>query len=144
MKLVVIGALGNIGRRLMAAFPEAVGIDRLPGTDITADLASIDYGATAIAELLRTCDGVVHVATSADIHAPDNVHYQAVIDAARLVDACQRHRVPRLVLPSSDWAAPKQGWMSINTYGHSKRVFECMAEMYAHSTGGRCVALRIG
>ena len=38
--LIIIGSQGNIGRRLMAAFPGALGIDRAPGADIVADLAS--------------------------------------------------------------------------------------------------------
>jgi nucleoside-diphosphate-sugar epimerase len=145
MKLLIIGSQGNIGRRLMAAFPGSIGIDRLPGADIVADLATIDYAKPEIAAALSAADGVIHVATSANAHGPDDVHYQAVIDTARLLDACQRHKVPRLVLPSSDWAEPKPGWLEgVNTYGHSKRVFETMAAMYAHSTGLRCVALRIG
>lgn len=144
MKLLVIGAMGNIGRRLMAAFPGSVGMDRVPGADIVADLATIDYAAPAIRDVLASVDGVIHVATSADVDAPDDLYYQAVIDAARLLDACQRVPVPRVILPSSDWAEPKAGWVKINTYGHSKRVFETMAAMYQHSTGMRCIALRIG
>jgi nucleoside-diphosphate-sugar epimerase len=52
--------------------------------------------------------------------------------------------VPRLVLASSDWAAPKAGWAGINTYGHSKRVFEALTAMYSHVPGRRAVAVRIG
>ncbi|MDO8358938.1 MAG: NAD(P)-dependent oxidoreductase [Devosia sp.] len=143
MKLLIVGAMGNIGHRLMTAFPGAIGMDRVPGADIVADLTTVDYAAPIIRDALASVDGVIHVATSADVAAPDRVHYQAVIDAARLLDACQRVPVPRLILPSSDWAEPKPGW-PINTYGHSKRVFETMAAMYRHSTGMHCVALRIG
>ncbi|MBI4920688.1 MAG: NAD(P)-dependent oxidoreductase [Devosia nanyangense] len=143
MKLLIVGAMGNVGHRLMTAFPGAIGMDRVPGADIVADLATIDYAAPQIRDVLAAVDGVIHVATSADVDAPDDVHYQAVIDAARLLDACQRVPVPRVILPSSDWAEPKPGW-AINTYGHSKRVFETMAAMYRHSTGKHCVALRIG
>ena len=39
---------------------------------------------------------------------------------------------------------PKRGWAEINTYGHSKRVFEALAAMYSHVSGRRAVALRIG
>jgi hypothetical protein len=52
--------------------------------------------------------------------------------------------VPRLILASSDWAAPKVAWAEINTYGHSKRVFEAMAAMYQHATGCRATGLRFG
>lgn len=144
MALIIFGSEGNVGRRLMAAWPGAVGIDRAPGADIVADLETIDYEEPRIAGLLADAEGVIHVATSPDVDAPDDVQYQAVIDAARLLKACQRVPVPRVILPSSDWADPKRGWMNINTYGHSKRVFETMADMYRFSTGKRCVALRIG
>ncbi len=144
MKLVIIGSEGNVGRRLMRAFPASTGIDRVAGADIVADLATIDYTTPRMQDLLTGADGLIHVATSANVAAPDDLHYQAVIDAARLLDACQRIPVPRIVLPSSDWAEPKVGWAGINTYGHSKRVFETMAQMYQFSTGKVCTALRIG
>ena len=135
MKTVILGSEGNVGRRLRQAFPGAIGIDRVPGADIVADLATIDYAAPEIHAALASADAVIHVATSPDVAAPDEVHYQAVIDAARLLAACQKIPVPRVVLPSSDWAEPKDGWAELNTYGHSKRVFETMAAMYRHSTG---------
>ena len=143
MKLVIVGSEGNIGRRLIAAFPGAIGIDRAPGADIVADLTTIDYDAPAVRAAFETTEGVIHVGTDANPFAPDAVHYAAIVAAARLVDACLRYRVPRLVLPSSGWADPKPEFGPINAYGHSKRVFESMAAMYA-STGARAVALRIG
>ena len=142
--LLITGSQGNVGRRLMAAFPGAVGVDRQPGADIVADLSTADYDLGPLAEAIRGASGLVHLATSPDPDAPDPVHYAAVVDAARLVAACAAANVPRLVLASSDWAAPKAGWAGINTYGHSKRVFEALAAMYSHSLGRRAVALRIG
>lgn len=144
MNTVILGSEGNVGRRLRRAFPGAIGIDRVAGADIVADLATIDYAAPEIHAALAGAEVVIHVATSPDIAAPDDVHYQAVIDAARLIAACQHIPVPRVILPSSDWAEPKDGWAGLNTYGHSKRVFETMAAMYRHSTGKHCTALRIG
>jgi len=143
MKLIIIGAQGNIGRRLMAAFPGAVGIDRAPGADIVADLMTIDYDSPAVRGAFEMTDGVIHVGTDANPHAPDAVHYAAIVAAARLVEACLRYRVPRLVLPSSGWADPTPEFGPINAYGHSKRVLESLAAMYAN-TGARAVALRIG
>jgi nucleoside-diphosphate-sugar epimerase len=87
---------------------------------------------------------VLHLATSPRVEDPDEVHYQAVIDAARLLQACQKVPVPRVLLPSSDWADPKRGWPPINPYGYSKRVFETMVTMYTFSTGKLCVAIRFG
>jgi nucleoside-diphosphate-sugar epimerase len=144
MKTVIIGSEGNVGRRLRRLFPGAIGIDRIAGAEIVADLATIDYDAPAVREALAGAEAVIHVATSPSVDAPDIVHYQAVIDAARLLAACQQYPVPRVMLPSSDWAEPKIGWADLNTYGHSKRVFETMAAMYRHSTGKVCTALRIG
>ncbi len=144
MKTVIIGSEGNVGRRLRRMFPGAIGIDRVAGAEIVADLATIDFDAPDVVAALASAEAVIHVATSPDVDAPDEVQYQAVTDAARLLAACQRYPVPRVMLPSSDWASPKRGWATINTYGHSKRVFETMAEMYRFSTGKVCTALRIG
>jgi hypothetical protein len=36
--LIILGSQGNIGRRLMAAFPGAIGIDRLPGATIVGQV----------------------------------------------------------------------------------------------------------
>ena len=128
----------------MAAFPGATGIDRRPGADIVADLGDVDYDADPVRTALATADGVVHLATSPEPEGPDDDHYAAVVTTAMLVAACQRQRVPRLVLASSDWAEPKDFTLPMTTYGHSKRVIEALAAMYAHSTGARAVALRIG
>lgn len=144
MPLVITGSQGNIGRRLMAAFPGAIGIDRHPDADIVEDLSTIDYDATIVRRAFETCDGLIHLATSADVEAPEAVHWRAVVNGARLVEACAAYDVPRLVLPSSDWAEPKAAALRINVYGHSKRVFEAMAAMYAMTDGRRAVALRYG
>lgn len=144
MPLVITGSQGNIGRRLMAAFPGAIGIDRHPDADIVEDLSTIDYDATIVRRAFETCDGLIHLATSADVEAPDSVHWRAVVNGTRLVEACATYDVPRLVLPSSDWAEPKATALRINVYGHSKRVFEAMAAMYAMTDGRRAVALRYG
>jgi nucleoside-diphosphate-sugar epimerase len=144
MALIITGSAGSIGRRLMAAFPDAIGIDRHPDADISEDLSSIDYEATIVRRAFETCDGLIHLATSAVPEAPDAVHWRAIAEGARLVEACAAYDVPRLVLPSSDWAEPKTEILGINVYGHSKRVFEAMAAMYAMTPGRRAVALRYG
>jgi nucleoside-diphosphate-sugar epimerase len=146
MSIIIVGSMGNIGRRLMPAFPGAVGIDRVPGADIVADFSSIDYDAPDIRRAFEAADGLIHVATSANIEDPDAVHWRAVVDTARLVAACDRYNIRRLVLPSSDWAEPKTRWASLepNAYGHSKRVIEAMALMYNMTPRRRAVALRIG
>ena len=146
MTILIFGAMGNIGRRLTTAFPDSIGIDRVAGVDIVADLATIDYEAPPIRDAFARADGVIHVATSAGVAEPDALHWAAVVATARLVEACHRHNIRRLVLPSSDWAEPKTRWAQheMNAYGHSKRVIEAMALMYNMTPGRRAVALRIG
>lgn len=143
MRIVIAGSEGNIGRRLKAAFPESIGIDVKRGADIVADLATIDYSRAVIADALKRADVVVHLATSADPDAPDDVHWLAVANTARLFAACAHAGVPRIVVASSDWAEPKNG-RPINAYGQSKRVCESLCEMYALAPGRTGIALRVG
>lgn len=144
--ILIIGAQGNIGRRLMPAFPGAIGIDRMPGADIVADLGTIDYDAPDVRAAFESASGLIHVATSAQVGDPPAVHWAAVRDTARLMAACNLYNIERVVLPSSDWAQPKTRWAAheINAYGHSKRAFEAMAEMYNMTPGRWAVALRFG
>jgi nucleoside-diphosphate-sugar epimerase len=144
--VIIIGSQGNIGRRLMPAFPGAIGIDRAAGADIVADLGSIDYDAPDVHAAFARAAGLIHVATSANVDDPSAVHWAAVRDTARLMAACDRYDIKRVVLPSSDWAQPRTRWAAheINAYGHSKRVFEAMAEMYTVTPGRWAVALRLG
>ena len=146
MTIIIVGAMGNIGRRLMSAFPDTIGIDRVPGADILTSLADIDYDAPAVKAVFEKADGLIHVATSANVADLDAVHWQAVVDTARLLAACDRYDIRRVVIPSSDWADPKTRWAAhnMNAYGHSKRVFEAMAQMYNNKPNRHCVALRIG
>jgi nucleoside-diphosphate-sugar epimerase len=144
--IIVIGSQGNIGRRLMPAFPGAIGIDRLPGADIVADLGTVDYDAPNVRAAFERAQGLIHVATSAQVPDPPAVHWAAVRDTARLMAACDRYDIAHVVLPSSDWAQPRTRWAGhqITEYGHSKRVLEAMAEMYNVKPGHDAVALRFG
>ncbi|WDR04577.1 NAD(P)-dependent oxidoreductase [Devosia rhodophyticola] len=144
MRLLVTGALGAVGRTVMTAFPDSVGLDIRPGTDITADLGTIDYNDPRIVTALTNVDALVHLGTSPNPKAADEVHWQAVSNCARLLQAAQRMQVKNVVLASSNWAEPINPAMIINAYGDSKRVFEQLAAMYDHGEGQRAVALRIG
>jgi nucleoside-diphosphate-sugar epimerase len=144
MTVLIFGSKGNIGRRLMRAFAGAVGVDRVAGADIVADLTDCDFGSGALAEALAKAHCVIHLATSADPEAPVAAHLAAVVATTRLVEACMRARVPRIVLPSSDWAEPRDPALRINAYGHSKRAIEALAAMYSALDGCQAVALRIG
>lgn len=146
MKLIIIGSEGNVGRRLMKAFPGAIGIDRVETARIVGDIATLDYDRPEVRAAFEAADGVIHVATSPNVEAPDAAHWEAVVGAARLMEACDRFGIKRVVLPSSDWAEPKTRWADNeqNAYGRSKRVMEEMALMYNMTPGRMCVALRIG
>ena len=111
--------------------------------DIVADLATIDYERRVISEALAHAHAVIHLATCADPEASDVVHWHAVANAARLFAACAAAHVPIVVVASSDWAEPRNG-RAINAYGHSKRVMEVLAAMYALAPDRRAVALRVG
>ncbi|MEQ1770449.1 MAG: NAD(P)-dependent oxidoreductase [Devosia sp.] len=146
MSIIILGSQGNIGSRLMAAFPGAIGIDRVDGAEIVTTLAEIDYESEIVRAAFEQAEGLIHVATSPIVEDPDAIHWQAVVDTARLLTACDRYDIARVVIPSSDWADPKTRWAMFeqNAYGHSKRVFEAMAHMYNTKPGRHCVALRFG
>lgn len=144
MKLFVTGSMGTVGRKVMQTFPGSIGLDIRPGADIVADLATVDYTQSDIAAALAEVDALVHLATNPDPEAPDAVHWQAVANAAGLLEASHGASLANVVLASSNWADPKGPRITINTYGHSKRVFEAMAAMYSSTPGRRGTALRIG
>jgi len=143
--IIIVGAMGNIGRRLMQAFPNAVGIDRMRGADLVCDLRNIDYDTAEIRRLFESADALIHLATSSNVDDPEAVHWRGVVETARLVEACARYNIRRVVLPSSGWAEPKAGWPhSSGAYGRSKRAIEALAATYSMTPGRRAVALRIG
>jgi nucleoside-diphosphate-sugar epimerase len=148
VRIVITGSEGNVGRRLKAAFPGSTGIDIVRGADIIADLGTVDYERVVIRTALANADAVVHLAASPNVNAPDDVHWHAVASATCLFAACAHLNVPRVVVASSDWAEPKaamtEAGLTVNTYGHSKRVMEALAAMYALTPGRSAVALRVG
>ena len=146
MTIIIIGSEGNIGRRLKEAFPDNIGIDRVAGADIVSELSALDYDAPAVKAAFEKADGVIHVATSPNVEAPDAVHWDGVVGTARLLEACNRFGIRRVVIPSSDWADPQTRWATqpANTYGRSKAAMEAMAAMFNQTPGRHCVALRIG
>ena len=101
-----------------------------------------------LAQVILRPNKIVHPCSDCGLrrHDPDAVHWQAVTDTARLLAACDRYDIRRVVIPSSDWAEPKTRWamQNQNAYGYSKGVFEAMARMYNVNPNRHCVALRIG
>lgn len=143
MKLLITGALGNIGRRVMNAYPDAIGLDRVAGTDITYDLSDPSPLPEALERALESVAAIVHLGTVANPDAPEAEHFNATIGATRLVKAAALHTVPKLVLASSNWAEPTEG-LYLNAYAYSKRIIEELAEMYRLEDNRDAVALRIG
>lgn len=142
MAIVITGSEGNIGKRLMRAFPGAIGVDVKPGAAVVADLATAEFGRGRLWAAFAGAEAVIHLAASADPAAAAAVHLQSVIVAARLFAACAELKVPRIVAASSDWADPK--FAGSNAYGRSKRILEEMAAIYSGVPGQTAVALRVG
>jgi nucleoside-diphosphate-sugar epimerase len=143
VKIVITGSEGNVGRRLMAAFPGAIGVDRSPAAAVSIDFDTADFRAEPMRGVLSGADAVIHLGAEPRPQAPDAVHWQSVINAARLAAAAAEADVPRFVIASSGWAVPMEGqWL--NAYAHSKRVAESLAAMYDNRAGCRGRAVRIG
>lgn len=143
MKIVIIGSEGNIGRRLKSAFPDSVGIDIKPGADIRANLEFIDYEDRDVRRAFDVADTVIHLATSGDPTASADIHWQDVENAARLFSNCVNRGITRLVVASSDLAAPKSE-DELTTFSHCKRVLEIMTAMFDHEEGCCGRPVRIG
>lgn len=141
--ILVTGALGVVGRKLMPHLDGPIGLDKLRGTDFHADLSTVDFADAAVAAVLLRSKAVVHLATNANPQAPDDEHWIGVANSARLFAACRRAGVPRLVAASSSWADPHPA-QTDNAYGRAKRVLEAMVEMYAVTPGFSGASIRIG
>ena len=143
-RIIIVGGCGTIGKKLKRAWPNALTVDRAESADIRCDLADIDPINSALASVFERAEVVIHLATSADPQATDVTHFTSVVHTAKVVAACASAGVPKLLLASSDWAAPKVRHLTVNVYGHSKRVLEAMAAMYSHGGDRMAVAIRIG
>jgi hypothetical protein len=95
--LIITGSQRGIGRRPRPGIPHSNGIDRIEDADIVADLATFSYATPEVERALASADGLIHLATSADPDASDQVHLRSVVNAVRQVQARQRHKVPQLV-----------------------------------------------
>lgn len=141
--IVITGSEGNVGRRLRGAFSDVVGVDRVVGADIVADLDTVDYSDGPLIEAIAAADALIHLGTSPDPEGPVETQLAAAVAGAKLVAACARVELPLLVLASSQWAEPIGPGTWVNAYGRSKRVFEELAAIYDDLPGltGRSVRL---
>lgn len=143
-QVLIIGAAGNIGRRLLRHFDGAIGVDRVAGCDLRVDLSEPIVPGDSFDRALQEAQCVVHLATSANPEAPPKVHLAAIAETASLLCACARHTVSHVVLPSSNWVEPRDPQLFSNAYGQSKRAIEAMAVVYSRLPECRATALRIG
>ena len=142
MKLVITGSEGIVGRLLMAAFPGAIGVDRVNGADVVVDFDTVDYASEPMRGVLAGADAIIHLAAEPYPYKADAAHWQSVINAARFFAAAAAAGVPRFVVASSGWAVPMAG-QYLSPYSHSKRVMEALADMYDVDTaasGASCAS----
>ena len=133
MRIVVTGATGNVGSRLLPQLLDSpdvrsvVGLARrLPAApDPRVDWHGVDIAETDLAPLLRGADVVVHLAWLLQpAHDPDEMRRVNVTGTQRVLDGVAAAGVPALVHASS------VGAYSPNRTGAARRVTE------THPTGG--------
>lgn len=133
--MIITGAKGIVGSRLMRAFPSAIGLDLVSGHDLVDPTAG--YW-----EHFRNQDAVLHLAAVTSTRDGDT-HIDSVVAATNVISACVRHGIPRLIFASSTWAEPRDD-RPMTAYGHSKRAVEEMLRLFAMKPNRSAVAVRIG
>ncbi|MCW2954170.1 MAG: NAD-dependent epimerase/dehydratase family protein [Conexibacter sp.] len=110
MRVVIIGATGNVGTSLLAALrdepviTEIVGIARRPAAlgDARARFVAADVATDDLTDQLRGADAVVHLAWAIQPSHDERALRATNVDGSRRVfDAAVRAGVPRLVYASS-------------------------------------------
>jgi nucleoside-diphosphate-sugar epimerase/glycosyltransferase involved in cell wall biosynthesis/MoaA/NifB/PqqE/SkfB family radical SAM enzyme len=154
-RVLVTGAAGAIGSSLVPAL-EAAGFDVvLLDRAIDADHELV--GGRAVPELLRGCDGVIHLAACARVGAaergPDRAHDDNVEATAVLLAAVAKvHPRPWLVFASSREvygngegrpSAEVDDLRPRNVYGRTKAQAEALVKRAAEN-GTRATILRLG
>jgi UDP-glucose 4-epimerase len=159
-RILVFGAAGFLGRRLMAALgPAAVGADVLAadGVEHVVDLRDL-AGLRAVVETVGP-DAVVNVAyvlTGQTLDAPHMALEVNIVGIDRLFQACMDLGVPRVVYASSEGVygepsrygdepiaedADRWPW---GLYGWMKHLNEVCAELYNTRTPTRFIGARVG
>jgi nucleoside-diphosphate-sugar epimerase len=164
MKVVVLGATGNVGTSVIRALcgdpdvDHVVGVARRPGGVDLAGLewARADIRSADLTELFRGADAVVHLAWLIQpSHRPDVLSSVNVAGSRRVFEAVREARVPALVYASSVGAyspGPKtelvgENWpttgISTSSYALHKATVERMLDDLEHAAPGtRVVRLR--
>ncbi len=150
MRILVTGATGNVGSRLLPqllASPDVTSVAglarRLPADrDARVEWTSVDLAEGDLAPLVRGADVVVHLAFLLQpAHDPDEMHRVNIVGTQRLIDAVVAEGVPAFVQASSVGAYspgpksprvtedhPTQG-ISSSTYSRHKAQVERMLDV---------------
>jgi nucleoside-diphosphate-sugar epimerase len=181
MRIVITGAAGQIGRQMVEEFSEAhelrlIDRVRVPGKrSIVADLAqnhsflrrtSWGFRRKPWISSFEGADVVIHLAADVRNHASWECVLRDNIQVTwNVIEAAVKHRVPRVVFASSNWAVkalerqlapacyapdgPKIGSdispCPLRPYGISKALGELMGRMFAEQQElGSFIAVRIG
>jgi nucleoside-diphosphate-sugar epimerase len=181
MRIVITGAAGQIGRQMVEELSESHElrlIDRVPvrgRKSVVADLAEDGatsgksfwcFGRTSWLPSFEGADVVLHLAADVRNYAPWEFVLRDNIQVTwNVIKAAAKHRVPRIVFASSNWAVkalerqlapacyapdgPKIGSAispcPLKPYGISKALGELMGRMFVDQCQLRSfVAVRIG
>jgi nucleoside-diphosphate-sugar epimerase len=148
----VTGGTGFIGRHLLRGFARHSASLRLLARRPDAappGLAEVVLGDVAdpssLAELVRECDLVYHLAGVASVPAsladPAASLETNTMGTLRLLEACRRADVPRVVLVST-WAVSATG-SAYSPYAASKAAAELVARCYRESYGFTVAVVRL-
>jgi uronate dehydrogenase len=182
MRVVITGAAGRIGSELvkeLSASHELLMIDRRPvhgRKSLVADLSQrpttpgwrkrLGSKSSRWSDALKDAQVVIHLAANAESSAPwEDVFPNNIQTTWNVLEAAARHRIPRLVFASSNWAVkavetklapscydpggPKIGSetppFSLTAYGLSKAFGELAGRMFVDEAKLESfVAVRIG
>ena len=108
-RIIITGIGGNLGRRLTRRLHrryDVIGIDRRPlrGFPRDVELHQIDLRRRRTEDIFRTSgvDAVVHLNVMHDPRAAqEELHSFNIVGTSKLIEYCQRHRIPKLVMLSS-------------------------------------------
>lgn len=162
MRAIVTGGAGFIGShicgRLKAGGADVVSIDRLPtpaAATGTCRFAKKDLAKDDVSEELRGADAVFHYAANPDVRQglsnPDGCFADNVIATCRLLEACRRADVRRLVFASTSAVygnarvlpTPEEHPCApISAYGASKLAGEAYCSAYSSTYGIKATVLR--
>ncbi|MDP9434560.1 MAG: NAD-dependent epimerase/dehydratase family protein, partial [Actinomycetota bacterium] len=166
MRIVVTGATGNVGSRLLPQLlsaPEVTSVAGLakrlpPDRDPRVSWTSVDIAENDLRPLVRGADVVIHLAWLLQpAHHPDEMHRVNIGGTRRVIDAVRDEGVPALVHASSVGAyspgpkAPRvdeshaTAGIESSTYSRHKVQAERMLdELEAESPARRVVRIRPG